>query len=139
MNPFSQFFPEVQLSCTEKQTWSSQLNSHFVFCFLQGCRYMSAEVEESKCQSLFIIWLFLRPSILIIHTFLEGECWHTAPESETKGIVVNGERKSPLAANSTKALTISNRITNFNGHFRKIEQNMEYIYIARNFVYLFDQ
>lgn len=52
--------------------------------------------------------------------------------------MVNGGRKSPLTANSNKALTISNHITNFSDHLRKTEKNMEYVYIVRKFVDLHD-
>lgn len=53
--------------------------------------------------------------------------------------MVNGERKSHLAANSYKALTISNHVTNSSDHFRKTENNMEYVYIVRKSVDLHDQ
>ena len=99
---------------------------------------MSAETEESECKCLCIIWLFSDHAYWSFTILRTGKCL-TGLKSETKGTVVNGERKSPLAANSYKALTISNHITNFSDHFRKTEKNMEYVYIVRKFVDLHDE
>lgn len=57
---------------------------------------------------------------------------------ETTGIMVNDERKSHLAANSNKALTTLNHITNSNCNLRKIKGNIECVYIIIDFIELFD-
>lgn len=56
---------------------------------------------------------FLRSSILIIHSLLEGlmGTQHSLG-TDTKGTVVSDEKKSPLASNSNKVITVPNHIPN---------------------------
>lgn len=81
---------------------------------------MNADIEESKLEFAYdlVSWDQAYWSFTL---FWNGEWWLTALAADTRGTVVHDERKSPLAADSNKAIILPNEIPNSNDHFRKIE------------------
>lgn len=91
---------------------------------------MEYEIEESEWKCFVHCWL--SQIMHIDHSQFSAQVnvsqvWKVKP----KGTVVNGERKSHLAANSYKPWPFQTTLPIPVIIFRKTENNMEYVYIVR--------